>query len=71
LGRFTVEPSRQELGMDELRIELCVGESIRLDDQILTVIDIHGDEITFRIDHADCDLTESFGNHGVALRAPR
>lgn len=38
--------------MDESRVELSVGDSIRVDDQILTVIDIHGDEITFRVDSA-------------------
>ena len=35
------------------RFELAVGESVRVDDQILTVIDISGDEITFRLDYAD------------------
>src|SRR5690348_9629137 len=44
---------RQELVMRELRFELSVGDSVRLDDQILTVMDIIGGEITFRIDFAD------------------
>jgi len=39
--------------MRESRFELSVGDSIRLDDQILTVMDISGDEITFRVDAAD------------------
>ena len=39
--------------MRESRFELAVGDSVRLDDQILTVIDISGDEITFRVDFAD------------------
>jgi hypothetical protein len=39
--------------MSESRFELSVGDSVRLDDQILTVLDINGDEITFRIDLAD------------------
>jgi hypothetical protein len=39
--------------MRESQFELSVGDSIRLDDQILTVIDINGDEITFRVDIAD------------------
>jgi hypothetical protein len=39
--------------MRETRFELSVGDSVRLDDQILTVIDINGEEITFRVDIAD------------------
>ncbi len=39
--------------MRESRFELSVGDSVRLDDQILTVIDITGEEITFRVDFAD------------------
>lgn len=34
-------------------IELAVGDSVRIQDQILTVIDIHGEEITFRLDPVD------------------
>jgi len=39
--------------MRESRFELSVGESVRIDNQILTVIDITGDEITFRMDVFD------------------
>jgi len=39
--------------MRESRFELAVGDSVRMDDQILTVMDISGDEITFRVDYAD------------------
>jgi hypothetical protein len=39
--------------MRELRFELSVGDSLRVDDQVLTVMDIIGDEITFRVDFAD------------------
>ena len=39
--------------MRESRFELSVGESVRIDNQILTVIDITGDEITFRMDVLD------------------
>ncbi len=39
--------------MRESRFELSVGDSLRLDDQILTVIDISGEEITFRVDIAE------------------
>ncbi|HLJ10708.1 MAG TPA: hypothetical protein VKU82_05945 [Planctomycetaceae bacterium] len=39
--------------MRESCFELSVGESVEFEDQILTVIDISGDEITFRVDFAD------------------
>ena len=39
--------------MRESQFELSVGDSVRLDDQILTVMDINGEEITFRVDFAD------------------
>jgi hypothetical protein len=42
-----------EVGMRESSVELSVGDSVQFDDQILTVIDIHGDEVTFRVDHCD------------------
>ncbi len=58
--------------MDESRIELSVGESIRIDDQMLTVVDIQGDEITFRIDPvAGCDNGELYCGLSSAQRPPR
>ena len=58
--------------MEEARLELTVGESIQLNDQILTVVDIHDDEITFRIDAAeDCEVASPFGDHGWTRRNPR
>jgi hypothetical protein len=62
--------------MDESRVELSVGESLRLDDQILTVLDIHGDEITFRIDPVTgSESGGPFGGPGAGLggilRPPR
>lgn len=36
--------------MSESRFELSIGDSIQVDEQILTVLEICGDEITFRID---------------------
>lgn len=58
--------------MDAPRVELSVGESIRLDDQMLTVVDIQGDEITFRIDPvADGDPGELFCGLSSAQRPPR
>lgn len=39
--------------MRQSDVELAIGDSVRVQDHVLTVIDIHGDEITFRLDHAD------------------
>ncbi|MFN0053956.1 MAG: hypothetical protein ACKV0T_17395 [Planctomycetales bacterium] len=54
-------------------IELAVGDSVRLADQILTVIDIHEDEITFRLDSLDEGEECVLGNAGAdsADRPPR
>lgn len=43
--------------MRESRLELSVGESVCIDGQILTVIEITGDEVTFRIDFAEGEET--------------
>jgi hypothetical protein len=39
--------------MRETCVELSVGDSVHFDDQVLTVMDIHGDEVTFRVDRCD------------------
>ena len=40
-------------------VELCVGDSVRIDDQILTVLEICEGEVTFRIDMAtDVELND-------------
>ena len=39
--------------MRELGFELAIGDWVQIADQVLTVIDIHGEEITFRLDRAD------------------
>jgi hypothetical protein len=36
--------------MRESGVELAIGDSVRIQDHLLTVIDIHEDEITFRLD---------------------
>jgi hypothetical protein len=54
--------------MCKSRFDLSVGESIQIDDQILTVIDIHGDEITFRLDRADESDSESASPHSEKRR---
>jgi hypothetical protein len=59
--------------MRESRFELSVGDSVRLDDQILTVIDISGEEITFRIDYVhECEPGNvSRGEDPLKSRPPR
>jgi hypothetical protein len=49
--------------MEESRVELSIGESVQLNDQILTVVDINDDEIIFRIEAVDesAILTDPFG----------
>jgi hypothetical protein len=57
--------------MLESGIELAVGESVRLADHVLTVVDIHGDEITFRIDLLDDALVgEPFIPGDLAAQLP-
>lgn len=59
--------------MRETCVELSVGDSVHFDDQVLTVIDIHGDDVTFRIDRCD-ELNPTshspFGEN-IASRPPR
>jgi hypothetical protein len=50
--------------MRESGVELAVGDSVQLDNHLLTVMDINGDEITFRLDRAgdgDPGLDDPFG----------
>ncbi|MGQ0637090.1 MAG: hypothetical protein ACT4QC_20975 [Planctomycetaceae bacterium] len=57
--------------MLESGIELAVGESVRLADHVLTILDIHGDEITIRVDRFDDDpLGESFAVGNLAAYLP-
>lgn len=39
--------------MHEQEVELAVGDVVRIGDHLLTVIDIDGDDVSFRIDHLD------------------
>ena len=48
--------------MPQHEVELSVGETIRIGDYCLTVIDIEGEEIAFRIDAADAVSLEEIGN---------
>jgi len=59
--------------MRETDVELSVGDSIHFNDQVLTVIDIHGDEVTFRIDRGDDhnSTPDSRFGESLACRPPR
>jgi hypothetical protein len=72
--------ARQEAVMRESpielsRVELSVGDSVRMDDQILTVLEISEDEVTFRIDAVEesdldeLDLDNFDATHAVCLDA--
>lgn len=53
--------------MREFGFELAVGDSVHFADQVLTVIDIHGDEITFRLDHADDTPAGEIGDASLPM----
>jgi len=58
--------------MRKSRFDLAVGESIQIDDQILTVLDINGDEITFRLDYVDeADSEKALCGDSSEKRLPR
>lgn len=57
--------------MRQSDVELAIGDSVRVQDHVLTVLDIHGDEITFRLDHADEEDASATGMIFPARRAPR
>lgn len=50
-------PNRKhkEVAMRESAVELAVGDSVRVAEHLLTVVDISGEEVTFRLDHFDDD----------------
>lgn len=47
--------------MPEHELELAVGETVRIGDFCVTVIDIEGGEVAFRIDPADPALLQGIG----------
>lgn len=42
--------------MVEHELELSVGDSVRIGDVVLTVVDIDGGDVSFRIDPQESDL---------------
>lgn len=57
--------------MRQSDVELAIGDSVRLENRILTVIDIHGDEITFRLDRVDDDDPTASRSQFTSRRTPR
>ena len=43
----------RESPIEHFHVELFAGDCLRMDDQILTVLEINGDEVTFRIDSVE------------------
>ena len=39
--------------MHDQEVELAVGDVVRIGNHLLTVIDIDGEDVSFRIDHLD------------------
>lgn len=56
--------------MREYDVELAVGEALVLGNRILTILDIQGDEFTFRIDHLDELENDPLLATGQASRLP-
>lgn len=53
--------------MPEHELELAVGETLRIGDCFLTVIDVDGDDVSFRIDPA---RPQSASESGELAAAP-
>ncbi len=43
-------------------MNLAVGDSLQIGDRLMTVIDIDGDEVSFRIDQIELDCLETSSN---------
>ncbi len=50
--------------MQEQEIELSIGDSLQLGQHTVTVIDIDGGEVSFRIDHEEDNEPVSVGGFG-------
>lgn len=59
--------------MRQTSVELAVGDSVRVHEHILTVIDIHGEEVTFRLDQFNADDAHPMDRPSEAMnrRTPR
>lgn len=39
--------------MQEQEIELSIGDSLQIGEHTVTVVDVEGDKVSFRVDHED------------------
>jgi hypothetical protein len=59
----------RESSIELSHVDLSVGDSVRLDDQILTVLDINQDEVTFRVDAIEDLESDNFETGSVVCHA--
>lgn len=58
--------------MQEYELELAVGDAVQIGDCIVTVVDIEGTDISFRIDTPESDDAEAFLASSISpFRPPR
>ena len=55
--------------MEEHEIELAVGETVVVGDRMYTVLDVEGDEVTFRVERIPVDEVDAESSY-LAERAP-
>jgi hypothetical protein len=48
-------------------MNLAVGDALQIGDCLMTVIDIEGDEISFRIDHVELECVEAAESRSTSL----
>lgn len=48
-------------------MNLAVGDSLQIGDRLMTVIDIEGDEVSFRIDQIELDCLQTAASHSTTL----
>ena len=51
--------------MQEQEIELSIGDSLLIGEHIVTIVDVEGDEVSFRIDHEEDYQQISSGELGA------
>lgn len=56
--------------MQEQEVELCVGDTFQIGDCLVTVVDIDGEDVTFRIQD-DSDTVCLTGGDGHRVTRPR
>lgn len=57
--------------MSERQVELTVGESVRIGDVVVTIVEIEEDQIHMRIDEDDDPRTDDARQRDFVLALPR